>query len=313
MPHHGLRGAIIGLLIGFLAASSMYALVSLASSEDILGNALRIYERLYQLSLQGGNVTEAVNALNQALACLNTGNTSCAQLFVAKAASLADKVVVPGGTVYLARAVRAGLALSTPVLLWLLVPWLYAVLWLWSRRNWMLVEERRPLWSLVKQHGLRAALRLYRGIVERHEYSLADPRPPRDFVEFLARPSYSLWLWSVTGIALGAAGLALSNASGSLAGLRLVLGLVYTLFLPGYVLVEALYPREDDLDPVEHLALSIGLSLALVPLLGLALNFTPWRIRSTPVVLTLLVFILSIGLVAAYRKYRLMKLAMGEA
>ena len=39
------------------------------------------------------------------------------------------------------------------------------------------------------------------------------------------------------------------------------------LFLPGYALIEALYPKRE-LDELTRFALSIGLSLALVPLTG---------------------------------------------
>jgi hypothetical protein len=60
---------------------------------------------------------------------------------------------------------------------------------------------------------------------------------------------------------------------------RVALGVLFVLFFPGYVLVSALYPWREQLQGVERIALGLGLSLALVPLLGLALNFTPWGIR----------------------------------
>ncbi|HZA21889.1 MAG TPA: DUF1616 domain-containing protein [Dehalococcoidia bacterium] len=56
---------------------------------------------------------------------------------------------------------------------------------------------------------------------------------------------------------------------------RVALGVLFVLFFPGYVLVSALYPWREQLQGVERIALGLGLSLALVPLLGLALNFTP--------------------------------------
>jgi len=43
------------------------------------------------------------------------------------------------------------------------------------------------------------------------------------------------------------------------------------LFLPGYTLIATLFPRKDDLDGIERVALSFGLSIAITPLLGLAL------------------------------------------
>lgn len=91
---------------------------------------------------------------------------------------------------------------------------------------------------------------------------------------------------------------------------RVGLGLVFVLFLPGYVLVAALYPRKDDLDLVERLALSLGLSIAVVPLIGLALNYSPWGIRLNPILAFLTLFIVLAASVAAYRR---LTLPPGEA
>lgn len=92
--------------------------------------------------------------------------------------------------------------------------------------------------------------------------------------------------------------------------LRVVLGLPFVLFLPGYSLIAALYPREGDLDGVERLALSLGLSIAVVPLIGLGLNYTPWGIRLNPILVVLSVFIL---LMVAISLYRRRSLAVGQA
>jgi uncharacterized membrane protein len=86
---------------------------------------------------------------------------------------------------------------------------------------------------------------------------------------------------------------------------RVALGLLLVLFFPGYVLVSALYPRREQLQGVERIALGLGLSLALVPLLGLALNFTPWGIRLTPIVVTLSLWTLAVAAVAWIQRRRL--------
>ena len=86
---------------------------------------------------------------------------------------------------------------------------------------------------------------------------------------------------------------------------RVVLGLPFVLFFPGYVLISALYPRRDDLDGVERLALSLGLSLAVVPLIGLVLNYTPWGIRLTPIVVSLTLFIAGCSFAAVYKRRQL--------
>jgi uncharacterized membrane protein len=60
---------------------------------------------------------------------------------------------------------------------------------------------------------------------------------------------------------------------------RIILGLPFILFFPGYMLICALFPREKDLDITGRLALSMGLSIAVTSLIGLALNYTPFGIR----------------------------------
>ena len=60
---------------------------------------------------------------------------------------------------------------------------------------------------------------------------------------------------------------------------RIVLGLPFVLFFPGYVLNLALFPRKEGMGGIERAALSFGLSIAAIPLIGLTLNYTPWGIR----------------------------------
>ncbi len=80
--------------------------------------------------------------------------------------------------------------------------------------------------------------------------------------------------------------------------MRVVLGLVLVLFLPGYSLVAALFPRRGDLDGIERIALNI----AVVPLIGPGLNYTQYGIRLVPVLLGLSVFMILLALVAYMRR-----------
>jgi len=89
---------------------------------------------------------------------------------------------------------------------------------------------------------------------------------------------------------------------GSVQVVRVPLGLVMVLFVPGYALIAALFPKRDDLEGIERLALSFGLSIAVVPLIGLGLNYTPWGIRLVPIVISLSVFTISMALIAAWRR-----------
>jgi uncharacterized membrane protein len=54
--------------------------------------------------------------------------------------------------------------------------------------------------------------------------------------------------------------------------IRAVAGLALTLFIPGFALVMALYPRKKDLEIVERIALSSVLSIAITLLMALFLD-----------------------------------------
>jgi len=84
--------------------------------------------------------------------------------------------------------------------------------------------------------------------------------------------------------------------------IRIILGLPLVLFLPGYSLIAALFPRKDDLDAIERIALSFGLSIAITPLLGLALNYTPFGIRLSPILIVLSIFTISLAIAAYVRR-----------
>ena len=86
---------------------------------------------------------------------------------------------------------------------------------------------------------------------------------------------------------------------------RIFLGLLLILFLPGFSLSAMLFPKRDDLDGIERVAFSFILSLAIVPLLGLVLNFTHFGIRLTPVLIVLSTLTISLILVAWVRRLKL--------
>jgi uncharacterized membrane protein len=89
--------------------------------------------------------------------------------------------------------------------------------------------------------------------------------------------------------------------------LRPMLGLAMVLFAPGYTLIASLFPRRSDIDAIERTALSFGLSIAVVPLIGLGLNYTPWGIRLDPIVACLAAFTVACSLIANERRHELVK------
>lgn len=69
--------------------------------------------------------------------------------------------------------------------------------------------------------------------------------------------------------------------------LRIVIGLPFILFFPGYAALSVLFPEGKDLEIIERVALSFGLSIAISPLVGFGLNYTPFGIRLAPILFSL--------------------------
>jgi len=115
-------------------------------------------------------------------------------------------------------------------------------------------------------------------------------------IHFQQRP----WdLYILIGYTLGMSFVLLVAEVGNFAAILLV------LFVPGYAIVAALFPGKREIDWIERIALSVGLSIAVVPLLGLLLNFSPWGIRFAPIVVTIAAFTTPVGLLAFWRRNRL--------
>ena len=86
--------------------------------------------------------------------------------------------------------------------------------------------------------------------------------------------------------------------------LRIILGLPFILFIPGYVLLFALYPTkktEEGIDVIERFALSFGISIVIVALIGFGLNYMPEGIQLGTSLLALFLFIIGFGSIALYR------------
>ena len=87
--------------------------------------------------------------------------------------------------------------------------------------------------------------------------------------------------------------------------LRIILGIPFLLFFPGYTLIAALFTKREGMSGIERIALSCVLSIAVVSLVGFILNYTPLGIRLEPVLYSVASFILITSLVAWLRRIRL--------
>lgn len=78
-----------------------------------------------------------------------------------------------------------------------------------------------------------------------------------------------------------------------LALIRAIFGLIFLLFVTGFSLTGLLFPFAEDIDEIERIALSVGLSLVIAILVGLVLNYT-WEISLFPILISLVVLTLVI-------------------
>ena len=123
-------------------------------------------------------------------------------------------------------------------------------------------------------------------------------------LDYLFTITISGWFWATMILAVSAIlSVAFVPDAFPVNVIRWVLGSVFVLYLPGYTLIQFLFSEKKELDSLERFALSVGLSLAVIPLIGLILNYLPWGIRLEPITISLSLFVVSFAILAAARKY----------
>lgn len=165
-----------------------------------------------------------------------------------------------------------------------------------------LVKLIQPKYSIPEEEILESVLNLQdhgKIVLKNHKPSVTPVL--RSYI-FSTRAS---WYWTIITIATLTTALVFTIPENAIPIIyaRHVLGSVFILFLPGYSLIKALFP-EKELDNIERIALSMGTSIAIVPLTGLILNYTPWGIRTTPVTLSLLALTTVFATAAIMREHQ---------
>jgi uncharacterized membrane protein len=146
-------------------------------------------------------------------------------------------------------------------------------------------------------------------LIEEKRLLLTEKRPYRSMLEYIFSP-YSFWFLG----ALGATFLSVvlvEATSGVLILLRYFFGSALILFLPGFSLVELLFGTSPELDKLESMALSIGLSLGLTALAGLVLSYTPLGLSFVPNLSSLAALTVALLFLAEARKHGRYKLVKG--
>jgi uncharacterized membrane protein len=124
----------------------------------------------------------------------------------------------------------------------------------------------------------------------------------------------ALWYWEIVGlsIVISILVLAIPETAFPIIYVRNGVGLIFALFLPGYSFVKVIFPKtvpfktsSGNLDNIERLAISLVMSLSIVSIVGLLLNFTSWGIKLMPITLSLLTLTLIFATGAIIREHQI--------
>jgi hypothetical protein len=147
---------------------------------------------------------------------------------------------------------------------------------------------------------------------DRLHFTRQEPPTPASAKEYVFSKQ-DAWYWAtiVLALATAIAVFTIPDTAYPIVYLRSGLGIIFLLFLPGFAFIKALFPAKvpiktssENMDTIERIALSFGMSLALVPITGLILNYTPWGIRLTPITLSLLALTVVFATAAILREYQ---------
>lgn len=122
----------------------------------------------------------------------------------------------------------------------------------------------------------------------------------------------SSWYWATLILALSAtlSTFAIAENAYPTVYARYVLGTILIWLLPGYSCIKLLFPSNvpiptsrNELDLIERVALSIGMSIVIVILVGFILNYTAYGIRTDSSVLSLLEVTVILATAAIIREH----------
>lgn len=185
------------------------------------------------------------------------------------------------------------------------------------------MNERKPqsvqqLAALVKERlffaGEERILESILKLQSQGTIKLESQPPPAslDLASYL-KTSQALWYWATIAVATLTVAIVFTVPEDFYpwSYLRNVLGIIFVLWLPGYASIKALFPvrapiktSTEHLETIERIALSIGMSIALVPMIGLILYYTPLGLSITPIVLSLLALTFVLATVAIAREHQ---------
>ncbi len=305
-------------------------------SEDLEKRIIEGYLSIRRAERDGGNVSEMVNLINQAIQLAFKGDEANANELIDEIIAM-EPIVSRLGLETSRMKLYTNIAMLTAISSIGITSFIFLRqrIWIyWARihKDWKIISKKNNMKlsnlekiilneiknketrlgeivfsPTMKYKAHEIAKTIYK-LARKDEIKLIDPKPPLNFLRYILS-RYNLGFAIITSlVALAILSVYGSDSFSALTSLRIILGSLLVLFMPGYSLIEALYPKEEDLTPLERLALSIGLSLAIVPLIGLVLNYTPWGIRLDPILVALSTLTLILMFLSSYRKFEVLRL-----
>jgi hypothetical protein len=167
------------------------------------------------------------------------------------------------------------------------------------------IEELSRLISSYPDYDEAEFISTIREMKAHGSINLLEPALEIDSIwDYILPSPASAWFWVTLVVVLLAASVIVQAPTGyPFVGLRWLLGLVFSLYLPGFALLRLLYPKGSELDPIERFVLSVGVSLAVVPLAGLVLYYSSLGLDLFAITSFLALFTLLAAIGAAVRGY----------
>lgn len=167
-------------------------------------------------------------------------------------------------------------------------------------RGWTLGEIIERISNELNVKDYEVAKIIYE-MAEEGAIRLEDPN--EGFLNFLLY--HSFWFFLVLLVISGT----IISVYFNILPLRYFFGIIFVMYLPGATLTELVYPKKEDLSQLGRVAMGVGLSIALNPIVGLFLNYGPGIFVNTSLIsLTLLTLAFSLGaLLRKYSYYKLLK------
>ena len=179
------------------------------------------------------------------------------------------------------------------------------------------IEEHKPstvgqLAALVKADGAldeETFVETIKGMALDGSLKLEGPKYLfQSFLDYLFTLNVSSWFWLTITITASATALAmLPSGFFPLDVLRWCFGSIFVVFLPGYSCLRLLFPRQEEMRKFQRYIFSIAVSLAIVIVMGLVLNYSNIGINLLSLLGSVGALILIFAVAAGIRLYLLNK------